>query len=223
MDDVNEIILGLSRADDLNLVAILITGSGKSFSSGLFLDNFNHKVWKKNPITLICEQIENCNCPVICALNGGAYGGAVEIALSCDFRVANEELKLMVPASKLGIHYEPSGLRRALNILGPSITRKLFILGEIIVLEEILKSHFIDYFVTKDESVIERSKQLACSLKNNAPLAVVGMKKTIVELLNNSLNIELVDQRVEGCFKSADHQEALLARKQKRNPLFKGI
>ena len=47
VDDVNEIILGLSRADDLNLGAILITGSGKSFSSGLFLDNFNHKVWKK--------------------------------------------------------------------------------------------------------------------------------------------------------------------------------
>ena len=114
--DVKIIKQTLLKWLDYNLDAILITGTGKSFCSGLFLDEFDNKKWDNNPITSICEYIENCKCPVICALNGGVFGGAVEISLSCDFRVADNTLSLMVPASRLGVHYEPSGLKRFKNV-----------------------------------------------------------------------------------------------------------
>ena len=208
---------------DLKLDAILITGTGESFSSGLFLDEFDKKSWDRNPITLICEDIENCRCPVICALNGGAYGGAVEIALSCDFRVADKDVLLAVPAASLGIHYEPSGIRRTINILGPSITRRLFLLGEVIYFDDILRTQFIDFWVVEGESVIERSKKLVKSLRNNGPLAIEGMKKTIIEILNDSLNTDNAQKRIEKCFNSEEHKEGLLAKIQKRRPNYRGF
>lgn len=220
--DVEIIISTLSNWQGTKLNAILFTGTGTSFCSGLFLDEFDSKTWIKNPISLICEEIENCECPVICGLNGGAYGGAVEIALSCDFRVADHSISLAVPAASLGIHYEPSGLQRALNILGPSTTRRLFLLGETISVDTILKTDFVDFWVEGGETVLDKSKNLIDTLHNMAPLAVKGMKKTIAEILNNSLDQESAKKRIEECFNSSDHEEALLARKEKRLSKFKG-
>ncbi len=220
--DVDIINLTLSRWKNLNLKAILITGIGKSFSSGLFLDDFDNRSWDKNPITVICEAIESFECPVICALNGSAYGGSVEIALACDFRIAHKGLSLKVPAAILGIHYEPSGLRRALNILGPRVTRRLFLLGEEIIFDDLLKTDFVDFLTEEGETVLQRGKKLVDSLNNNAPLAVSGMKKAINEILNNSLDVKSSNRRIEECFNSTDHKEALLARKEKRVAKFRG-
>ena len=205
------------------LDAILITGTGESFCSGLFIDEFKKKTWDKNPISIICEDIESSDCPVICALNGGAYGGAVEIALSCDFRIASNKIVLKVPASSLGIHYEPTGLTRAINILGPSITRKLFLLGQSIYFKDILRTNFVDFWTEEDEDVIEKSTKVIHFLRDKAPLAVAGMRKTIIEILNKTLDMDLAKSRIEACFNSVDHQEALLARMEKRSPKFRGL
>ena len=221
--DIKTIRAAFFKWRNQKLVAIIITGNGKSFCSGLFLDEFDYKGWDKNPITLICEDIESCKFPVICALNGGAYGGAVEIALSCDFRIVNHRLSLMVPASRLGIHYEPSGLRRAINVLGPSLTRRIFLLGDTIYFEEILKTNFVDFCVQDGETVEDKSIKVLESLRKNSSLAVSGMKKTIVEILNNSLNTELAEIRVQDCFNSSYHKDALSMIKKKRIPKFRGF
>ena len=221
-NDIEIIRSALSNFKYQKVGAILITGKGNSFCSGLYLDEFDYKSWSKNPITQICEDIENCQPPVICALNGGAYGGAVEIALSCDFRIANDHLSLMVPASDLGIHYEPMGLKRALNILGPSISRRLFLLGERISFEDILRTDFVDFWVAEDETVMGEGEKIANSLSSKAPLAVAGMKRTIIEILNGSLEIKSAKKRINECFKSLDHQEALSARRERRPAKFKG-
>ncbi|MDG2473748.1 MAG: enoyl-CoA hydratase-related protein [Paracoccaceae bacterium] len=223
MNDFELMRSAFLRWKGYKLDAILITGTGKSFCSGLFLDEFDRRSWDKNPISQICEDIENSDCPVICALNGGAYGGAVEIALSCDFRIANSQLSLRVPAANLGIHYEPTGLIRAINILGLSMTRRLFLLGQSIHIEDILRTDFVDFWTEEGETVIEKSKQILSFLRNNAPLAVAGMRKTISEILNNSLDFYSAEKRVEACFNSVDHKEALLAIKEKRPPIFKGL
>lgn len=221
--DLDDIRLTLKNWKTAIFDAIIITGTGKSFSSGLFLNELDSLLWDENPISIICEAIEKSKCPVICGLNGGAYGGAVEIALACDFRVGDNKLSLTIPAAKLGIHYEPSGIRRSLNLLGPSITRQLFLLGETILVDKINKTDFIDFWVEEDETVFEKAKELAVLVGNNAPLAVGGMKRVIIEILDNSLDRLGADNRIKECLRSVDHEEALLARIEKRSPKFRGI
>ena len=221
--DIEKIRLALREWKNCNLSAILITGTGESFSSGLFINELENKTWIENPISMLCDDIESLECPVICALNGGVYGGAVEIALSCDFRVATKKISVAIPAVKLGIHYEPSGIKRAINLFGTSNSRKLFLLGETFSFDKITQTDFVDFWVEEPQTVLEKGKELILSIEQNAPLAIVGMKKTISQILNNSLDQKAVFERIQECFGSSDHQEALLARKEKRSPVFIGF
>ena len=221
--DIEKIRSALKEWNNCNLSAILITGTGKSFSSGLSIHELEHKTWIKNPISLLCADIENTSCPVICALNGSAFGGAVELALSCDFRVANRKTSIAIPAAKRAIHYEPSGIERAMKLLGPSIARQLFLLGETIHSDKLAETSFADFWVDEPQTAIGKGKDLILSLEKNAPLAVSGMKKVISQILTDSLDHRSASKRIQECFNSSDHQEALLARKEKRSPIFRGF
>ena len=221
--DIELIRSTLQSWNKCNLSAILITGSGKSFCSGLFINELENKTWTENPISLLCNDIENSKCPVIAALNGSVFGGALELVLACDFRVANKKISISVPAAKLGIHYEPSGIDRAINLLGLSVTRQLFLLGETLHADKLNRASFIDFWIDEPQTVLEKAKELITSIEQNAPLAVVGMKKVIVELINGSLDHEAAFERIQECFNSSDHQEALIARRENRSPVFKGF
>lgn len=221
--DIEMIRSVLQEWKNYNLSAILITGSGESFCSGLFIDELENKKWVENPISMLCYDIESSKCPVICALNGSAFGGGVELALSCDFRVASKKISVAIPAAKLGIHYEPSGMEKVINLLGVSITRQLFLLGETIHFDKLTATGFVDFWVEEPQTVLEKGKELVLSIEQNSPLAVSGMKKVISQILNNSVDHQAAILKIQECFNSSDHQEALLARKEKRNPLFKGF
>ena len=205
-----------------NLSGVVITGTGKTFCSGLSINELENKLWTKNPISLLCDDIDSLDCPVICALNGSVFGGAVEIALSCDFRVASRNISVVVPAAKLGIQYEPSGIQKAINILGPSITRRLFLLGETIHTNKLIETDFVDFWVETPQTVFEKAKEIILTIEQNAPLAVGGMKTVISQILNNTLDQKAAFEKIQECFDSYDHKEALLARKEKRSPVFKG-
>ena len=221
--DIKNIRSAFQEWKKYNLSAILITGTGESFCSGLFINELETRTWVKNPISMLCNDIENSKCPVIGALNGNVFGGAVDLALACDFRVATKKIAVSVPAAKLGIHYEPSGIKRAINLLGPSITRQLFLLGETLYFDKINQTGFVDFWVEEPQTVLEKGKELIASIEQNAPLAVVGMKRVILELLNGSLDHKAAFERIEECFNSSDHQEALMARKENRSPIFRGF
>ena len=221
--DIERIRSALQKWKTYNLSAILITGTGKTFSSGLFINELENRAWTVNPISMLCSDIESSKCPVICVLNGSVFGGAVEVALSCDFRVANKKVSVGVPAAKLAIHYEPSGIRRAINLLGLSITRQIFLLGETVYSDKLSQTSFVDFWVEEPQTALDKGKELITTIEKNAPLAVVGMKKVIFEILTDSLNQKAAFLRIQECFASSDHQEALLARKEKRNPVFRGF
>jgi len=63
------------------------------------------------------------------ALNGSVYGGATDLALACDFRLGVEGMELRMPAAALGLHYYPSGLRRAVATIGLRAAQRLFCWG----------------------------------------------------------------------------------------------
>ena len=205
------------------MTAIILTANGRSFCSGLFIDELKSANWKENPISKLCERIESAEVPIICALNGGVYGGGVEIAMSCDFRLAKKNISLAIPAAKLGIHYEPKGMLKALRLFGSSLSRRLFLLAETVYFNEIDKTDFIDFWIDDPEQVVSMARKLVKVLEGNAPLAVKGMKKVLNQLERNCLDEMSAKNQIKKCFDSNDHAEALQARSEKRAPVFSGI
>lgn len=206
---------------DKDIRAVLITGDGRSFCAGASLDELGDGDWDDNPLTPLCVAVEGFKAPVIAALNGGVYGGGVDLALACDFRIGVHGMKMFVPPAKLGIHYEPEGIARAVQRLGAQMARRVFLLAEKFESEALLAHGFLDELVAPE--VLEtRADEMANSIAVLAPLAVQGMKQTILETSQNRLDIEAAKARVRACFASNDHAEGLMAQREKRPPVFTG-
>ncbi|PCJ75053.1 MAG: 3-hydroxybutyryl-CoA dehydratase [Rhodobacteraceae bacterium] len=200
---------------------LVLTGTGKSFCSGVSLGDVGSGDWSNNPLTALCDAVENFHTPTICGLNGGVYGGGVELALSCDFRIGVTGMKMFVPAAKIGVHYDAAGIARYVQKLGPQTARRVFLLAERFEGQALLDIGFLDFLVEPD-SLNEHVEALADTIDSAAPLAVQGMKRTILEISRGTLDADAATQRVAQCFASEDHHEGLAALSEKRAPVFKG-
>ncbi len=218
MRDIRKVLADWVSAD---ICVLILTGTGKSFCSGVSLGDVGSGDWSDNPLTAVCDALENFHAPTICALNGGVYGGGTELAMACDFRIGVEDMKMFVPAGKIGVHYEPAGLARFIQKLGTQTTRRMFLLGEVSVGNELLENGFVDYMVAGTD-LEARTDELASAIVDGAPLAVQGMKRTILEISQDALDLHEASDRVTECFASADHVEGLAALSEKRKPSFKG-
>lgn len=125
-DDLPVIRAHLDRVAERDDVRVLIlTGTGdKTFSSGYTLHAIVERL--DDEFERMLDAIEDFPLPTICALNGSVYGGATDLALCCDFRVGLEGTRMLMPATKIGMHYYPGGLRRYVAQLGLVETKRLF-------------------------------------------------------------------------------------------------
>jgi enoyl-CoA hydratase/carnithine racemase len=205
--------------DDLRV--LVLTGRGRSFCAGAALGDVGGGDWTDNPLTRLCDALEAFPLPTVAGLNGGAYGGGVELALACDFRVGATGMRAFVPPARLGIHYEPAGIRRAVDRLGSQAARRLFLLAESFDAEALLALGFLDRLVPPD-ALDAAVAEIAATLAGLAPLAVQGMKRTIVELGRGRVDEPAARARIAACFASADHAEGLAAQRERRPPRFAG-
>ena len=218
---MNDIQTTLAEWASSDIRVLVLTGTGKSFCSGVSLGDVGAGDWSNNPLTALCDALENFHTPAICALNGGVYGGGVELALSCDFRVGIAGMKMFVPAINIGVHYDAAGIARYVQKLGSQATRRVFLLAEKFDDEGLLDIGFLDYLVAPDE-LSGRVETLTDTINGAAPLAVQGMKRTILEISRGTLDTAAAAQRTAKCFASDDHREGLAALSRKRKPRFKG-
>ncbi|NOR64139.1 MAG: enoyl-CoA hydratase/isomerase family protein [Rhodobacteraceae bacterium] len=218
MGEIQATLEGWANSD---IRAVVITGEGRSFCAGASLDELGDGDWDSNPLTPLCATVEGFKAPVIAALNGGVFGGGVDLALACDFRIGVQGMKMFVPPAKLGIHYEPEGIERAVQRLGAQMARRVFLLAEKFEAEALLTHGFLDDLVAPD-ALEARVKELAATIVNLAPMAVQGMKQTILETSQNRLDVTAAKARVRTCFASSDHAEGLAAMREKRPPNFTG-
>ena len=135
LEIIKEIDNFLKKEKKNNYRYVVITGKGKLFSSGVNLKNFSYSEWKENPLGNICNKIEKLRIPSICILNGSVFGGAFELALACDFRIGHKNIVARMPPAKIGINYEPEGIRRIIKMINgrPYKTSTILIITESIL------------------------------------------------------------------------------------------
>ncbi|PWN96803.1 ClpP/crotonase [Tilletiopsis washingtonensis] len=163
--------------------------------------------------------------PTIAAIDGPALGGGLELALACDFRVADSRVqKLGFPEVQLGIIPGAGGTQRAPRLLGPTKAKELIYTGRLIDAKLALDWGLLDYVSEKDQTGTERALELAKGMARSAPLALASAKAAI----NRGQDLELAPalQWEQACYEellpTEDRREALSAFADKRVPVFHG-
>lgn len=169
--------------------------------------------------------LESLPMPTICAIDGPALGGGLEMGLACDLRVAAFGVeKIGLPETGLGIIPGAGGTQRAARLLGQSKAKDLILTGRLLTAKEAHEFGLVDYISDPGSSAFDKALWLAEMMARNAPLAVRAAKHVISRSgdlpLETGLDFERAAYNL--LIPSRDRVEALEAFKQKRRPVFKG-
>ena len=213
---------------DPTIRVLILTGTGKSFSSGFHIGALADRLAGKggadedrDGFERMVDRLGALRVPTIAALNGSVYGGATDLALACDFRIGVEGMRMLMPAARLGIVYYESGIRRYVTRLGVAAAKRLFLTAQPIDAGEMLRIGYLDEIVPA-EDLMTRAKTLAATLAANAPLAVAGLKRAVNAAAAGTLDRETLGAIRAACAASADHAEGVRAWTEKRIPVFSG-
>ncbi len=221
--DIEEMMRLFDTVDATPAIRVMVlTGRGKSFSSGFFIQQIGVKEDSATPgFDVMTDRMERVRVPTIAALNGGVYGGSTDLALGCDFRIGVHGMSMFMPAAKLGLHYYPGGMQRYVSRLGVDTAKRLFLLGERLGAEELLRVGFLTDLV-EPEDLAAAVAAKAAMLAANAPLAVQGMKKALNDIARGDADMAEIAARAGAVGRSADLQEGREAWVAKRVPRFEG-
>lgn len=205
------------------LRVVVITATGRSFSSGFHIGEIGRLDEASGPtLDQLIDRLERFRLPVICALNGGVYGGATDLALACDFRVGVAGMQMFMPAAKLGLMYYRGGLERYVSRLGVDSAKRLFFLADKLDANELLRIGFLTDLVAPGELAAHVGR-IAATLAERAPLAVQGMKRALNDLARGDADSLAIDAAVATNRQTQDLAEGQRAWLEKRPPVFRGI
>ena len=218
-------------ASDTNIRVVIVNGAGeKSFVSGADISEFANQR-DSAQATLHYDAIslkgmlalKNMNKPTIAMINGYCIGGGVAVALNCDIRIASENSKFAVPAAKLGLGYDYEGVRKLVDIVGPSFAQEIFFTSRQFTSQEALAMGLINRMVP-DDSLEQYVQQYANMIAGNAPMTVASIKTIVGEIVKDETqrDMALCDRVFAACFESEDFKEGRTAFMAKRKPVFKG-
>jgi enoyl-CoA hydratase/carnithine racemase len=212
---------------------LILTGAHGMFSAGYDIGEIPEQEFEEHaealvahPFTQAINALEAFAYPTLAVLPGHTIGGGLELALSCDLRLAQAGIKLGMPPAKLGLVYSHTGLRRFLDAIGAPRTRELFLLGRYVDASTALAWGLVNQ-VAPAEQLQELALELAQELAANAPLSQRGNKRVIAALLAAqgklapAVEEELIGLR-HGSFASQDMREGMRAFAEKRPPRWSG-
>jgi enoyl-CoA hydratase/carnithine racemase len=219
-----------AAADDPAVRCVVLRGAGPMFSSGMDLGALselaaapeNLRAFRSRCIDAwnVAEQMPK---PVICAVHGACIGGALELALACDFRVLADDAIVGMPETRIGLIPDVGGSSRLPQVVGLGRAKELIMTGKLIGAEEAERIGLANRVAPAAE--LDAAVQaLADELLACAPVAVALAKRVMDAsarpALAATLELEVVAQ--ERCAATADFAEGALAFQQKRQPEFSG-
>jgi enoyl-CoA hydratase len=169
----------------------------------------------------VYNKIAACPKPVIAAIEGFALGGAMELALCCDLRIAAPNVKLGFPEIGLGIFPGAGGTQRLPRLIGASKAKELIFTGKIIRGDVALEIGLVDALV---ENPLEEAKKLAAELADKPPTALKLAKECIDKASNSTLDDGVLYEADvwASLFATKDQKEGMRAFLEKRKPVFVG-
>jgi enoyl-CoA hydratase/carnithine racemase len=230
MWEAAEAVIADFKADAKIRVMVVSGAGGKAFVSGADISKFEKDRSTKEGVdryNAIVDRVYTAFAefpkPTIAMIRGYCIGGGLALALCCDMRIATDGSKFGVPAAKLGLGYNFKGIKKLVDVVGPSFAKEIFFTARQFTAAEALHMGLINRSLASDE--LEKNAQdYADVIGGNAPLTVGLVKYCVGEAVKpeSERDLKKADDMVAACFASKDYIEGRTAFMEKRKPQFTG-
>ena len=233
-DLIDGLINALEKANrDKNVGCVILTGAGKSFSSGGNLqeiknmttkDNMSQSQledWYKFGIQKIPLTMNAIDVPIVAAVNGHAIGAGNDLCTMCDIRIAGEDAKFSESFLRIGIIPGDGGSWFLPKIIGLSRAAEMILTCDVLDAEKALNWGLVSQIV-KNEELIIQAKKIANKIASQPPEATRRAKRLLRMSQNVSLDnaLEMAASQQSILQMMDDHREALDALIEKRKPKY---
>jgi enoyl-CoA hydratase len=225
-------VLG-EAARDRALRAIVLTGEGRGFCSGIDL-SLALEATDGDPVSVFAQQeriaaltliLRELPQPVIAAVNGPATGGGLALALACDIRLCVPTARFGVAFVRIGASGCDIGLSHLLpRIVGLGLASELMLTGRLVDADEAARIGLVNRVVAADD-LLDAAQRLARDIASNSPFGVSMTKRVLhrnVDAPSLAEAIDLENRTQVLATRTDDMKEAIAAFRSKRAPQFSG-
>jgi enoyl-CoA hydratase len=220
--------------------AMVISSSGKHFSAGMSLDVFagnfpalaattarERLAFQESLRKLIdCfSALDEARFPIVCAIQGGCIGGALDLATACDLRVCSADAFFTVQEISIGMAADLGVLQRLPKIIAPAVAREMAFTGERLGAERALAVGLVNAVLPDAAAALERAMALARTIAAKSPLAIAGTKLAINHARDHSTASALQQMTLlqSAIFDTGEMATAIAAWKEKRAAEFEAL
>ena len=232
IDELVKILEDVDNNEDISCA--IITGAGKSFSSGGNLHEINDMTednkmslrdienWYRNGIQKIPTTFNKIDVPIIAAVNGHAIGAGNDLCTMCDIRIASEDAKFSESFLRIGIIPGDGGSWFLPKIIGLSRATEMILTCDVLDAKKALDWGLVSQVVPKDK-LLDTAFQLADKIVQNPPQSIRRAKRLLRLTQNTNLStaLEMAASQQTLLQMTNDHKEAIQALIEKRKPEYK--
>jgi enoyl-CoA hydratase/carnithine racemase len=228
LDALSDALLQADR--DASVRAVVLTGAGRGFCAGLDLSGeavgTGLAAGRRGELELRTAPpivLHEIDVPTICAINGGAAGYGMDLALGCDIRIAASSAKLAPAFTKRGVLPESGGTWLLPRLVGHSVAAEIFFTAETLGADRLLELGLVSR-VVPDGEVVEAALELAGRVAASAPLAVRAAKRMMRYGAEEpfSAHVQRVYLQLLPLFQTEDFKEGVASFLEKRPAHFEG-
>jgi enoyl-CoA hydratase len=194
--------------------SIVVTGEGTAFCAGADLDGVYGDEFL-DALYGMLHHLTTVPVPIVAAVNGPAIGAGTQLAMACDLRVADERARFAVPTARNGMAVDAWTIRTLAQLAGTGRARRLMLAGDSMDREEALLAGLADR-----AGSLEDALAWAQEIATLAPLALAHNK---LVLNGSSADDAAIAQSFTDVWASQDVRESMVARDEKRAPIFRGV
>lgn len=221
----------LNAEKDDNVRVVVFSGEGdKAFVSGADISQFEDLRAQKEAVKryeqlaeAALQGIYEFSKPTVACIRGYCIGGGVNVAISCDIRVASSDSVFSIPATRLGLGYRFSAMKNLTQLVGPGYAKDIFFTGRRLDAAEALRIGLVNR-VAEPAGLESLLAEYTTAIATGAPLTIKAGKRIIQEVLKlpADFDAEMCRRLILDCFESEDYAEGRKAFMEKRKAVFKG-
>jgi methylmalonyl-CoA decarboxylase len=227
-----DLAAGLDAAEQRNARAVVIRAEAgvSTWSAGYSIDALPRDgsdplTWT-NPLEGFLQRLRRTPFPVIAAVEGGVWGGACELVLTCDLVVAVETATFALTPARLGVPYNTAGVAHVLGALPLNVAKELFFAADPMPAADWYRYGIVNRLVADVDELDRTARGLAGRIAERAPLSIRAVKAEMTALTDartlSGDEFERLTALRRAAWTSQDYQEGVRAFLEKRSPTFEG-